>query len=331
MVLKYLSLFSGIGGFELALGPNTKCVAFAEIDKHALQVYTSHFPLHYNLGNVSTIKRKDIIGLGKIDLIVAGFPCNNLSSANVKSRTGLDGEKSGLFWNLINIIKWARSINPDLQICIENNASMAHKWRDLITQELSKALKKTVFCNYIDSSVMMVQRRRRYFWTLVSIPMYIGPKLQTMKDVLIPVHQARKYEVSKQLIEYKNKSPEMFTGNGFIVVGDKGCYTKQKSPKTRWCLNSTSQDDFITCLSTRSHDNTLLDYRLCKEKDYFVPRTLAKLELERLSGFPDGYSDMLMSKTATEKVFGMTVIVPVVQYVLIKSNIIGCALKNVIL
>ena len=173
MVLKYLSLFSGIGGFELALGPNTKCVAFAEIDKHALQVYTSHFPLHYNLGNVSTIKRKDIIGLGKIDLIVAGFPCNNLSSANVKSRTGLDGEKSGLFWNLINIIKWARSINPDLQICIENNASMAHKWRDLITQELSKALKKTVFCNYIDSSVMMVQRRRRYFWTLVSIPMYI--------------------------------------------------------------------------------------------------------------------------------------------------------------
>ena len=45
--IKYLSLFSGIGGFELAIQsifPNAECVGFSEIDKHAIKTYKKHFP-----------------------------------------------------------------------------------------------------------------------------------------------------------------------------------------------------------------------------------------------------------------------------------------------
>jgi len=54
--MKYLSLFSGIGGFEIGISnvyPDAICVGFSEVDKHAIQVYTHHFPEHENLGDIT--------------------------------------------------------------------------------------------------------------------------------------------------------------------------------------------------------------------------------------------------------------------------------------
>ena len=56
--MKYLSLFSGIGGFELAIQsvfPNAECIGFSEIDKYAIQTYLKHYPEHKNLGSVTDI------------------------------------------------------------------------------------------------------------------------------------------------------------------------------------------------------------------------------------------------------------------------------------
>jgi len=47
--MQYLSLFSGIGGFELGIGKAGKCVGYSEIDKHAIQIYEQHFPLAQKL------------------------------------------------------------------------------------------------------------------------------------------------------------------------------------------------------------------------------------------------------------------------------------------
>lgn len=73
MSLKMLSLFSGIGGFEVAgslFGVET--VAASEIEPFCIRVTKEHFPNMKHLGNVSDIKGGD---LGAIDIVTFGSPC----------------------------------------------------------------------------------------------------------------------------------------------------------------------------------------------------------------------------------------------------------------
>lgn len=60
--MRYLSLFSGIGGFEVAIhqvfGHQAKCVGYSEIDKHAIAEYGRHYPSHKNLGDITKIKER---------------------------------------------------------------------------------------------------------------------------------------------------------------------------------------------------------------------------------------------------------------------------------
>jgi DNA-cytosine methyltransferase len=316
--MKYLSLFSGIGGFEVAIqnlyGNNTECLAFAEIDKHAIKVYESHYPLHKNLGNVTMIKKKHIVALGSIDLIVAGFPCNDLSSLG--DRTGLHGKKSGLFWHLLQIIKWGKCCNSKLQICIENNASMSHKWRDVITLELSKAMKQKVVCNYVDSSLMVVQRRRRYFWTLTAIPVYKGPKLQkNMKDILDDLKYVKHLKISSAILDRNNhdKNNRFASSSSKFKIDETGHMIPQT---TGSCWGGTLSIHFARTLTTSRHDSMYYEVR---GRQKFV-RYWSPNELHRLSGFADSYCQVFLDNPSIlQKLFGMTVIVPVVEYVISSS------------
>lgn len=56
--MKYISLFSGIGGFEIGIEsifPNAECLGYSEIDTSAMKIYQHYFPDHTPLGNVSEI------------------------------------------------------------------------------------------------------------------------------------------------------------------------------------------------------------------------------------------------------------------------------------
>ena len=322
--MRYLSLFSGIGGFEVAIhqvyGNTAECVGYSEIDKHALAEYERHYPNHTNIGDVTKIKKKDIEALGNIDIVIGGFPCSDLSSVNYKDRKGLDGEKSGLFWTMLKILKWARSTNPGLQIIIENNASMAHRWRDIISNELTKVFKQPVYCNYFDSSQWVMQRRRRYYWTITKIPIYNGPRLHTMKDVLVPVYKAIKYVLSERAVEYMNASPKHLQFNsGKIMHNSDDCYTLVDVPyATRLSSGkgSSSKNDFIRCVDTRLQNAFILDYRLCKGKHTFLPRYLTIEEINNIFGFPENYVFDTRSSVYL-KLYGMTVTPPVIKHILI--------------
>jgi len=320
--MRYLSLFSGIGGFEVAIhqvfGNKAECVAYSEIDKHAITEYERHYPNHQNLGDVTKIKKKDIDGLGRIDLVVAGFPCSDLSSVKHKDRQGLDGTKSGLFWTMLKIMKWAKTINPDLKFIIENNASMAHKWRDMITDELTKLFHKKVYCNYFDSSQWVVQRRRRYYWTLSEIPEYKGKRKQNMNDVLIPIAEAKKFTLSDKAIAYLNASPShLISKHGEIIIKKDNCYLKQKVPyPTRLSTRgSSTKNDYISCLVTKYDSCFLLDYRLCKGEHSFLPRYLAKTEFNNLFGYPKNYIKNDHTTIFT-RLYGMSVVPLVIKYIL---------------
>ena len=81
--MKYISLFSGIGGFELgiqrALGEsNVECIGYSEVDKFAIKVYEFHFPTHTNVTKITEEQIKKLLKKsGGCDLLVGGFPCTN--------------------------------------------------------------------------------------------------------------------------------------------------------------------------------------------------------------------------------------------------------------
>jgi DNA (cytosine-5)-methyltransferase 1 len=107
--VRYVSLFSGIGGFELGLqaagaelGIDFECVGYSEIDKWALKTYERHFT-HRALGDVTQIEPAT---LPEFDLLVAGFPCQPFSSAG--ERQGFADERGTLFFDVARILQHSR-------------------------------------------------------------------------------------------------------------------------------------------------------------------------------------------------------------------------------
>lgn len=105
--MRYLSLFSGIEAASIAWRPlGWECVAVSEIEPFPCEVLKQRHGAVPNLGDVTKISEEDIKQLGRIDLVVFGSPCQDLSVAG--KRKGLEGERSGLFHVAINIVKWAK-------------------------------------------------------------------------------------------------------------------------------------------------------------------------------------------------------------------------------
>lgn len=103
--MKAISLFAGVGGFDLALERNGfDVVASVEIDKHARSVLAKQFPKSHLLEDVKNVTGEQLFkyGFNSDGIIVGGFPCQDLSVAG--KRRGLAGERSGLFWEIYRLL-----------------------------------------------------------------------------------------------------------------------------------------------------------------------------------------------------------------------------------
>jgi len=95
---KVLSLFAGIGGFDLGLERTGgfKTVAFCEIDKHARSILKKHWPDVPCYDDVRSLTKRRLAADGiSVDVICGGFPCQDLSYAG--RGAGIRGERSGLW------------------------------------------------------------------------------------------------------------------------------------------------------------------------------------------------------------------------------------------
>ena len=108
--MRVLSLFSGVGGFDLGLEAAGMTTVFqCEIDKHCQSVLRHRWPDVPKWDDVSTLTGRHIIDtVGHVDVVAWGSPCQDLSVAG--RRAGLAGERSGLFHQGIRIIKELREI-----------------------------------------------------------------------------------------------------------------------------------------------------------------------------------------------------------------------------
>ena len=96
-MIRYLSLFSGIGAFEKALdnlGIPYELLAYCEVDKYASKAYSllHHVPESMNLGDITKVDEKALPT--DIDLLTYGFPCQDISIAgNKRGFVNKDGTK----------------------------------------------------------------------------------------------------------------------------------------------------------------------------------------------------------------------------------------------
>jgi DNA (cytosine-5)-methyltransferase 1 len=108
--MKVLSLFSGVGGFDLGLeNAGMETVFQCEWDKHAIKILERHWPHVPRWDDVSTLTGEYILRHAPvIDVVAWGSPCQDLSVAG--KRAGLQGARSGLFHEGVRIIKELREL-----------------------------------------------------------------------------------------------------------------------------------------------------------------------------------------------------------------------------
>lgn len=160
-----VSLFAGVGGFDLAMERNgVKVVASVEIDKHCQKVLANRFPGSKLFDDVTTVTREDLLNVGfnpSKGIIAGGFPCQDLSVAG--KRAGLAGERSGLFWEIARIVDETQSE----YFLIENVPGLlsSNKGRDFgVVVGTMADLGYSVSWRVLDAQHFGVpQRRRRVF------------------------------------------------------------------------------------------------------------------------------------------------------------------------
>jgi DNA (cytosine-5)-methyltransferase 3A len=172
--MKVLSLFDGISCARVALeraGIPVEAYYASEIDKYAIQVSEKNYPGIQHIGSVTELYPTP--NLHNLDLLIGGSPCQDLSIAK-KDRKGLDGERSGLFWEYVRILK---EVKPKYFI-LENVASMPKEAKEVITREMG------VEPIMINAALVSAQNRKRLFWT--NIPNVVQPEDRgiLLKDIL---------------------------------------------------------------------------------------------------------------------------------------------------
>lgn len=129
-----LSLFAGIGGFDLGLERTGgfKTVAFCEIDPFCQRVLAKHWPGVPIYDDVRELTAKRLVRDGvDIDVICGGFPCQDISL--IGPGGGLNGSRSGLWSEYLRLIK---EIRPALVI-VENASAIRGRGLGTILGQLA--------------------------------------------------------------------------------------------------------------------------------------------------------------------------------------------------
>nr|QBK90963.1 MAG: C-5 cytosine-specific DNA methylase [Pithovirus LCPAC201] len=171
--LRTISLFSGIGGFELGLAPWVDVCLLAEKDsycKHVLEKQFPGIPIVDDVRNVTSemIEKLTLLG-GPIECILAGFPCQDISQAG--KGVGLTGKRSGL---INEVFRLTNSLRPNY-IFLENVQLLRKRG---LSEVVSRFAKFGYDIRWITLSVVDVggfhQRKRMFIlaWKRTSIPIF---------------------------------------------------------------------------------------------------------------------------------------------------------------
>jgi DNA (cytosine-5)-methyltransferase 3A len=261
--MNVLSLFDGMSCGQIALNKaNIKYDKYfaAEIKPHAIKVTQHNYPNTIQVGDVTKIKAND---LPQIDLLIRGSPCQDFSSAN-KQKLGLEGEKSGLFYEYLRLLK---ELKP--KYFLLENVAMDDYSYSMISHLLE------TFPVDINSSLVSAQLRQRSYWTNIGDGYndLFGMRYSTIpqpKDLKIPF---------QSILE-----------NGYTDRLKARCILESESRPL------ASKDKLYRRYSELGFINIVFDNQECKYNENI--RILTQLELERLQTVPEGYTSLLKRNDA---------------------------------
>lgn len=294
-----LSLFDGLSGARIALdrlGIDCKYYA-SEVDKYAIQTSSKNYPDIIHLGDVRNINSSFFPE--KINLLIGGSPCQDLSIAK-RDGKGLQGERSGLFFEYVRLLK---ELKPDYFL-LENVATMKTSDMDTISNILG------VYPILINSSKLTAQHRKRLYWTNIKVTPPVDKKIY-LKDIIEYGYTERQksfcltatYEHSC-LKDYFVKSQRQLIFNTPVRVGIIGNGGQGERVYT---VNGKS-----ICLSANGGGGGAKT-GLYQIKDYV--RKLTPVEAERLQGIPDNYTEGV-SDNQRCKMIGNGFTIPVIEHIL---------------
>lgn len=195
--LNVLSLFDGMSCGQIALeraGVAVNKYFASEVDAKAIQVTMANYPDTVQLGDIQQI---DCEALPRIDLLMGGSPCQDLSFGSW-SRTGLEGDRSGLFFDYVRL---KDKLRPDAFIF--ENVRMSKKWEALITKYLGV---KPVLIN---SDILCAQSRKRLYWTNIEFDELIPVDVQ-LSDIIESGYVNREKSYCVDANYFKGSNPKSY-------------------------------------------------------------------------------------------------------------------------
>ena len=301
--INVLSLFDGLSCGNIALeraGIQVNSYYASEIDKWAIQIANKNYPGIIQLGDVLGVKAKD---LPKIDLLIGGSPCQDLSFAG--KGKGLEGDRSSLFYQYVRLLKECKP-----KYFLLENVRMKKEYSDIISDLLGVQPIK------INSSLVSAQNRVRLYWT--NIPNVTQPEDSglLLKDILEPCPESF-YNAGKKLLEnykggdqlnpnYKSQANKIHDVNKkapTICAGTHGYALGYVDRDKSYCLDANyAKGGNLKRYFFRSSRQLVFnnDKPITSETTY---RKLTTKECSRLQTIPDSYCDGV-SNTQKYKMLG---------------------------
>ena len=288
------SFFDGFSGTMLSLdklGITPEEYHAFEIDPYSSAVSRYNYPSiirHGDARNWEVLKGK------KIDLLVAGFPCQSYSVAGLQK---FQEDKRDMSKVLLDALK---GLDVD-KILIENVASMPKVWKDYFT-EMFQRIFPDVLCHEINSSVVSAQSRKRLYWTNIDFDL-MPDKGIIMNDILEDgaiADRDKSYCIDANY--FKGGSMKMYyeKARRQIVYDDEGkvgckqvgeadikgydiirrVYSRYGKAPSLTTMQGGHREPKVEC---RNWENV--------NPEEFFWRALTPLECERLQTVPDGYTE----------------------------------------
>lgn len=314
--MKYLSLFSGIGGFELGIGPEHECVGYSEINKYAVEVYNKHFPTHKNYGDITKINEKE---LPDFDLLVGGFPCQAFSIAG--KRKGFADTRGTLFFDIARIIREKRPkfiLLENVKGLLSHDSGNTFKTIIATLNELGYDLQWQVL-NSKDFGVP--QSRERIFIVGyirgISRPQVLPfGKNAEISSIENPTDQRQSQTQIASTIRTKQGSRADDNFVVYIPEATKKGYAEAYIGDSinLSVLNSKTRRGRVGKHIAQTIDTNMQQYTLTPD---FKIRRLTPLECERLMAYPDNWTKGL-SDTQRYKTLGNGIVSNIVREIIKK-------------
>ena len=211
--MKFLDLFAGIGGFRLGMeSAGHECVGFCEIDKFARASYQAIHDTkgELELHDITTVSDEFIRGIGRVDIICGGFPCQAFSSAG--NRRGFEDTRGTLFFE---IARFASILRPKY-LFLENVKGLLNHENGITFETIISTLDElgyNVEWQVLNSKDFGVpQNRERVF--------IIGHSRRYRSRFLFPLSGENQPTSSQSVIKIGNVNPSGNGMNGEVYQAD---------------------------------------------------------------------------------------------------------------